>query len=108
GNRKAQMLPIVRDTCKSVFAPTVGTGTCLIVRKIVPSIACATVVFPHGTPLPFAQIGSPLFPGDITLPCVLQSQLFWVIGCSYHALRSFLAVASLASAGQGVALWAGG
>src|SRR5215510_1727584 len=73
-------------------------------RKIVPSIACATVVFTHGAPLPFTQVGAPLFPGNITLPCFLQSQLFRVIGCSYHALRSFLDVTPLPSAWQGVAL----
>src|SRR4051794_20372283 len=48
---------------QTVFPPVISARACLIVGEVVPCISISTVILPHGSPLPFAQIGSPFLPG---------------------------------------------
>ena len=64
GERKTEALGIVRDAGNPVFPPPVGAGPCLVVREVGPGIAVLPIVLPHGSPLPFAQVGPPPPPGN--------------------------------------------
>src|SRR4029079_7932835 len=65
---KAESLPVVRYSCNAVFTPTVSTRPRMIMRKEIPGIAIFTVIFPHGSPLAFAQVWPPFFPCDFVFP----------------------------------------
>ena len=65
--RQADMLLAIRETANSLLAPAVGFGARHLVGNVVPGIAIPAVILPHGTPLPFRQIGAPFFPTFIIL-----------------------------------------
>src|SRR5262245_38727101 len=67
GQSEAEALPVVGDAGEPVLTPTVGAGTGLVVAEVVPGIAAVAVVFADGPPLPFAEVGPPLLPGDFLL-----------------------------------------
>ena len=48
----------------------------MIVGKIVPRISVLAVVFADRTPLPLAEVRSPLFPWDTRVTSVVQALLF--------------------------------
>src|SRR5208283_996920 len=63
GNAEAQQLLRIADTGHAVFAPVIGAGAGLVMRKVVPGIAILAVVLANCPPLPFAEVGAPLSPG---------------------------------------------
>src|SRR5262249_22125385 len=65
GEREAELLLIVGYAGQTVLAPAVGAGAGLIVAEVVPGVAAFAVVLADGSPLAFAEIGSPLFPGRL-------------------------------------------
>src|ERR1700679_3274799 len=54
----------VAETGNPIFAPTIGPGAGMIMRKIVPSVAIRAVVFANRAPLAFGKIRTPTFPVD--------------------------------------------
>src|SRR4051812_26820136 len=82
--RKAQELLVVRYAGKSIFTPAVRSRARLIVGEAIPRVARLAIVFAHRAPLAFAQVRSPLPPGDLTVARVRQPQRFgtgrWVAG----------------------------
>ena len=74
--RKAKRLVVVGDPGQAVLTPAIGPGTRHIMREIIPGVAIQAVVLAHRTPLPFAQIGPPLFPRATICACFVKSALF--------------------------------
>ena len=62
--REAQHLVVVADAGQAVLAPAVGARPRLVVGEVVPGVAVVAVVLAHRAPLPLAQVGSPLLPGN--------------------------------------------
>src|ERR1700736_2015649 len=58
----ANALVTVAEAANTVFAPTIGATTGVIVREIVPGRSTGTIVLTHCSPLALAQIGAPTFP----------------------------------------------
>ena len=67
GQREAEALFVIGNAGDAVLAPAVGARAGLIVGEEVPGVAVLAVVLAHGAPLPFAQVGPPLLPGDLLL-----------------------------------------
>ena len=70
---KAEDLIFVANAGDAVFAPVVGAGARLIVGEIVPGISSFAIVLTDRPPLPFAEVGSPLFPVRSALAGFLQT-----------------------------------
>ena len=62
GNRETDILVAIANTGETVFVPPVGAGAGLVVGEGFPGVTVGAVVFAHGTPGPFTQIGPPPFP----------------------------------------------
>src|SRR6185437_2317430 len=60
--RRAEVLVLVANPGKAVFAPAIRSRAGLIVREVLPSISAVAVILAHGPPLPFAEIRPPVFP----------------------------------------------
>src|SRR5215510_14585488 len=69
------MLLVVGESRQTVLAPVIGAGAGLVMAEVVPGISILAVVLPHGPPLPLAQVGAPLPPGDFTLARIRQALL---------------------------------
>ena len=54
-----------------------GAAAGLIVRKGIPRRPVGAVVFAHGAPLPFREIGAPALPVYLSVPVLLQSEFFF-------------------------------
>src|SRR5688572_28770248 len=59
---ETDILMTVGDAGQPVFVPAISTGAGLVVRKRFPCGSVRTIVFPDGSPSPFAEIGPPAFP----------------------------------------------
>jgi hypothetical protein len=68
---EAKPLLVVRDPGQTVLTPAVGTRTRLVMAEVVPGVTIVTVVFANRPPLSLAKVGSPFFPRDTGLLCVL-------------------------------------
>ena len=66
--RETEDLVIIGDACQPVFAPVIGARSRLVVREIVPRIAVLAVIFADRSPLPFAQVRTPLLPLGCGIP----------------------------------------
>ena len=64
GEGEAEALLVVGDPAEAVLAPAIGAGAGLVVAEVVPGVAVLAVVLAHRAPLPLAQVGPPLLPGD--------------------------------------------
>ena len=62
GQREAEPLLVVGDAGQAVFAPAIGARAGLVVAEIIPGVAAFAVVLANRSPLPFAEVGAPLFP----------------------------------------------
>ncbi len=60
--REAKVLMVVANAQNAVFGPAVGSGACVIMRKIFPSSAVGAVILPHIAPGPLGEIGTPALP----------------------------------------------
>ena len=60
--REANQLVAIGDAADPVFAPAVGPGARVVVRKILPGCPVRAVILTHRSPLPLAQIGPPALP----------------------------------------------
>src|SRR5262245_1966876 len=83
------MLLIVGESRQTVLAPVIGAGAGLVMAEVVPGISILAVVLPHGPPLPLAQVGAPLSPGNFTLTrrreaLLLRSGSFDCVGLCLH------------------------
>ena len=76
---EAQPLLVVANSGESILAPAVGAGPCLVVREVVPGIPVAAVVFANRAPLPFAQVRTPLLPGNSRRDGFLQPLRFPIV-----------------------------
>ena len=72
---KAEALLVVREAADAVLAPAVGPRPGLVVAEVGPRVAVLAVVLADRAPLPLAQIGAPLLPGDARLARVVQPLL---------------------------------
>ena len=72
GEGKAEALLVVGDPAEAILAPAIGARAGLVVAEVVPRVAVLAVVLAHRAPLPLAQVGPPLLPGDARLPGVVQ------------------------------------
>ena len=63
--RETKPLMVIAESGNSIFAPTVGAAAGLLVGKIIPGIAVWAIVFTHGAPLAFAEVGTPFAPETI-------------------------------------------
>src|ERR1700761_8185151 len=52
--RKAEPLLVIADPAESVFAPSIGPRTGLIMRQVIPRITIRAVILSNRSPLPFA------------------------------------------------------
>src|ERR1700676_1085299 len=75
-HRQAQVLLVVADACDRVLAPAIRPTPRLIVAEVFPGGATARIVFPHRSPLTFAEIGSPASPGRVWTPGLFDPKLF--------------------------------
>jgi hypothetical protein len=75
GEGEAQALLVVGDPAEAVFAPPVGPGPGLVVREVVPGVSVRAVVLADRPPLPLAEVGAPLLPGDSRLAGVVEPLL---------------------------------
>src|SRR5262250_3688405 len=76
---EAEILLVVRDPAQPVLTPAIGSRARLIVAEVVPGISRLAVVLTHGPPLALAEIGAPLFPGNVLLAGRCKSGLFGTI-----------------------------
>ncbi len=75
---ETEQLLVVADARESILTPAIRSGPCLVVGQVLPGIAVLAVVLPDRTPLPLAQIGPPLFPGNSSYPALLKPMCFRV------------------------------
>src|SRR5262249_13460629 len=61
---EAQTLRVVRDASEAILAPAIGPRSRLVVAEVVPGVTVLAVVFSNRAPLPLAEVGSPLLPGN--------------------------------------------
>src|SRR5690242_15855488 len=66
----------VADSCDTILVPPVGSGSSVIVRKILPVVAIRTVVLSDRSPGAFAEVWAPALPMRRFLPRLFQSELF--------------------------------
>jgi hypothetical protein len=103
GEGEAEALLLVRDPAEAVLAPAIGTRPGLIMAEVVPRVAVRAVVLADRAPLPLAQIGSPLLPGDPRLSGVVEPLLLCDVDETGafsgfgHDVSSFSRVAGLPS-----------
>ena len=67
---------VVAETGKTVLTPMIGPGTGLIVGELIPRITVLAVILTDRAPLPFAEVGPPLFPWHPLLACLVETHLF--------------------------------
>ena len=75
GQRKAEPLPIVGDAGQAILAPAIGARAGLIVGEVIPGIAPFAIVFANGSPLAFAEVGTPFLPRGNGRTGLVQSNL---------------------------------
>ena len=59
GQGKTEPLMVVADPGQTVFAPAIGSGAGMVMRKKVPRGAVGTVVFAYRAPLAFGKVRPP-------------------------------------------------
>src|SRR5262249_47472963 len=74
-NREAELLLVIRDPSQAVLTPPIRSGPRLVMAKVIPRIPVGAVIFANCTPLPFAEIWSPLLPRDAGLTRLIQALL---------------------------------
>ena len=75
GEGEAEALLVVGEAAEAVLAPPVGPGAGLVVGEVVPGVAVLAVVLADRPPLPLAEVGAPLLPGNARLPGLVQPLL---------------------------------
>src|ERR1700739_2069267 len=75
---KAHQLAPVGNPQDSVFAPAVGSRTCVIVREEIPRCSVFAVVFADGAPLPFGEIRPPALPVRLSASRFFKTFFFGV------------------------------
>ena len=76
GDGEADVLMPVADSRDTVLVPPVGSGSRVIVRKILPGVAIRAVVLSDRSPGALAQVRAPALPMRPLLPRLFQSELF--------------------------------
>ena len=75
GEGEAEALLVVGDPAQAVFAPAIGPRAGLVMGEVVPGVSVRAVVLADRPPLPLAEVGAPLLPGDSCLASVVQPLL---------------------------------
>ena len=83
--RQAQPLLVVREAREPVLAPPVGARAGLVMGEVVPGVAVVAVVLADRAPLPLAEVGSPLLPGDVRLARLVQPLLLGDVDQRLHS-----------------------
>src|SRR5262249_8880512 len=86
GQRKAEPLFLIAEPGQPILPPVIGARAGLVVAEVVPGVSIGAVVLANGSPLPFAEVRSPLLPGDVLGAWFLQPRGLLI--CSHD--RSFL------------------
>ena len=94
GDAETKQLLIVADPCKPILAPVIGTRSRLVMREVVPGIAVLAIILADRTPLPLAQVRTPLFPGSFACASLLKSDVFDCHVFLEWKLRSLPAIAA--------------
>jgi len=81
GQGKTQPLMIITDAGQTIFAPAVGSGAGMVMRKKVLCSTRGTVVFAHRTPLAFGKVRPPPPPVGCALLGLLESYGFLRYRC---------------------------
>jgi hypothetical protein len=76
GECETDVLMTVAKPGDAIFAPTVGAGTRMIVRKIVPRVTDCAVILADRSPLALGKVWSPAFPVNFSIGACLQPLLF--------------------------------
>src|SRR5881397_3496381 len=76
GQGKTETLMVVTDPGQTVFAPAIGPGAGMVMRKKVPRRTGGTVVFAHRAPLAFGEVWPPPPPVRRALLRLLESHGF--------------------------------
>ncbi len=63
--REAEVLSVVGETSDSILAPAIGAAARLLVAEVLPRGAIRAVILAHRSPLPLAEVGTPLPPGNL-------------------------------------------
>src|SRR5262249_4114090 len=93
GEREAEPLVVVGDAREAVLAPVVGARARLVVAEVAPGVAVVAVVLAHRPPLPLAQVGAPLAPGDVLLARFGEARALGSVAVVGHGVPPFLAAA---------------
>ena len=88
--RKTQSLLVIAEAPEPILTPPVGTGTRLVMGEIVPGVAVVAVVLPDRAPLPLAEVGAPLLPGEVRFARIVQPFLLSDIYDRVHDLPPLL------------------
>jgi hypothetical protein len=72
---KTEALFVVTNAAEPIFPPTISPRARLVVAEVVPRITVSTVILAYCSPLPFAEVWSPFFPGNALLASFIQPAL---------------------------------
>jgi len=75
-NVSPQALFVIRNAGEAFFPPLVCPRTGVVMRKTTPGVSALAVILPDGSPLAFAQVGSPFLPGSLLRSGLFKSGLF--------------------------------
>ena len=82
---EAQALLDVAKPGQAVFAPSVGSGPGVVMRKIRPRFAVRAVVLPHGSPLALTDVRAPVVPvAGLAQPILKSSEALDPLGFRTH------------------------
>src|SRR5689334_18112231 len=66
---KAELHFVVAESSDALLAPSVGARARLVVGQVVPCFPLEAHVLSDGSPLSFAEVGTPLLPGGFAAAC---------------------------------------
>ena len=76
GGGEAKASLSVAEAGDPVLAPAIGSQVGVLEREMLPGFAVGRVVFAHGAPLAFREVGAPAFPVFFAVPVFDQTLLF--------------------------------
>ena len=62
---EAEPLFVVGEAGQAILTPAVGARAGLVMGEIIPGVTAFAVILAHGSPLALAEVGPPLFPGNL-------------------------------------------
>jgi hypothetical protein len=65
GYRQTDVLEAITKATQPIFIPALGPAAGLIMAEIFPGAATVAVIFMHGSPGTFTEVGAPVFPVSV-------------------------------------------